>query len=175
MDGKPAITDYDVRYRLSGGSTWTSHSFTGTGTSTSISGLDSGKSYEVQVRATNDEGTGGWSDSGTAITTAGGASRSVDENSAAGTAVGAPVTATSNPNGYTLTHTLSGTDAASFSIDGSSGQIKVKAALDYETKKTYSVIVTVKAASAGGAQAASLEPNAPGSYTVPGERSRSLT
>ncbi len=167
MTGKPAITDYDVRYRLSGGSAWTSHSFSGTGTSTSIAGLDSGKSYEVQVRAANDEGTGGWSDSGTAITTAGGVSRKVDENSAAGTAVGAPVTATSNPNGYALTHTLSGTDAASFSIDGSSGQIKVKAALDYETKKTYSVVVTVKAASAGGVQAASLEPNAPGSYTVP--------
>ncbi len=167
MDGKPAITDYDVRYRLSGGSAWTSHSFTGTGTSTSIAGLDSGKSYEVQVRATNDEGNSPWSGSGTAITTAAGASRSVAENSAAGTAIGAPVTASSNPNGYALTHTLSGTDAASFSIDGSSGQIKVKAALDYETKKTYSVTVTVKAASSGGAQAASLEPNAPGSYTVP--------
>ena len=166
MTGKPAITDYDARYRKIGDSAWTDLSVAGTGTTAAVSGLDSGKSYEVQVRATNDEGTGEWSGSGTAITTAAGASRSVAENSVAGTAVGAAVTASSNPNGYTLTHTLGGTDAASFGIEGSSGQIKVKASLDYETKKTYSVIVTVKAASAG-VQAASLDPNAPGSYTVP--------
>ena len=166
MTGKPAITDYDVRYRKVGDSTWTQHSFSGTGTSTAITGLTSGKTYEVQVRATNDEGTSAWSASGTAITTAGGVALSIAENSAAGTAIGFPVTASSNPNGYTLSHTMSGTDAASFSIESSSGQIKVKSALDYETKKSYSVIVTVRAAAAQ-VQATSLDPNAPGSYLVP--------
>ena len=55
MTGKPAINDYDVQYRLSGGSTWTDASFTGTTTSTTLTGLTSGKTYEVQVRANNDE------------------------------------------------------------------------------------------------------------------------
>ncbi len=167
MTGKPAITDYDVQYRLAGGSTWTSHPFTGTGTGTTITGLAAGKTYEVQVRAANAEGTGGWSNSGTAITTAGGVTRSVAENSAAGTSVGAAVTARANAS-YTYTHSLGGTDASSFTIESSSGQIKVKSGtgLDYETKSSYSVIVTVTAASAG-AQSESLDPNAPGNYKVP--------
>ncbi len=170
MTGKPDISDYDVQYRLSGDSSWTSHSFTGTGTSTTISGLTEGKSYEVQVRAVNAEGDGAWSAIGSAITSADAVSRSVAENSAAGTNVGAAVTATSNPNNYTLTHSLSGTDAAKFEIGSSTGQITVKSGtnLDYETKTTYTVVVTVKAASAGAnAQSFSLAPNAPGDYVVP--------
>ena len=166
MTGKPAITDYDVQYRLSGDTDWTSHSFTGTGTSTTLTGLTAGKSYEVQVRAVNAEGNGAWSASGTAITRAGVVTREVAENSAAGTAVGAAVTATSNPNSYTFTHTLSGTDASSFTIESSSGQIKVKSDLDYETKNSYSVTVTLTAAIAQ-TNSFSLAPNAPGDYVIP--------
>ena len=70
-----------------------------------MTGLTSGKSYEAQVRATNAEGTSAWSASATAITDADGVSRSIAENSAADTDIGDPVTATSNPNSYTLTHT----------------------------------------------------------------------
>ena len=171
MTGKPAITDYDVRYRKHGDSSWTSHSFTGTGTSTTLTGLTAGKSYEVQVRAENNEGNGAWSASGTAITRAGGVTRSIAENSAAGTAIGAAVTATSNPNSYTFTHTLSGTDASSFTIVSSSGQIKVKSDLDYETKKSYSVTVTLTAAVAQS-QSFSLAPNAPGRLRHPGHHQR---
>ena len=56
MTGKPALTDYDVQYRKAHSSTWTSHSFTGTGTSTTITGLTENEHYEVQVKAINDEG-----------------------------------------------------------------------------------------------------------------------
>ena len=66
--GKPDITDYDVRYQASGGTTWTSHSFTGTGTSTTISGLSANTIYNVQVKATNAEGSSGWSPSGSGNT-----------------------------------------------------------------------------------------------------------
>ena len=93
MTGKPAITDYDVRYRLHGANSWTDASFSGTGTSTTLTGLTEGKSYEAQVRATNDEGTSAWSNSGAAITDAGlvtDITRSIAENSAAGTNVGSP-------------------------------------------------------------------------------------
>ena len=112
------------------------------------------------MRANNDEGNGPWSDSGSAITDGGGVTRSIAENSTAGTNIGAAVTATSNTNGYTLTHTLGGTDASDFTIATSTGQIKVKSALDYETKKRYSVTVTVRAASAG-VQVQESHPRAP--------------
>ena len=170
MSGKPAVDDYDVQYRLSGGSTWTDASYTGTGTSTTLTGLTKGKSYEVQVRAVNAEGNGAWSDSGTAITDAGGVTRSVAENSAAGSNVGAAVTAKSTNTTYTYTHAMSGTDAGKFEIGSATGQITVKSgtSLDYETKASYSVTVTVTAAAKSqGANAQSLDPNAPGDYVVP--------
>ena len=68
--------------------------------------------------------------------------RSVDENSAAGASVGAPVTATDE--GDTLTYTLAGAEEPSFTIDASSGQIQVgqDVSLDHETRDSYSVTVT---------------------------------
>ena len=80
------------------------------------------------------------------------AERMVAENTAAGEPVGAPVTAMDADAGDTLTYSLSGTDAASFDIDGGTGQIKVGATtmLDYEaTQSTY--MVTVTATDAAGA------------------------
>ena len=69
----------------------------------------------------------------------------VAENSAAGTNVGAAVTATDPDDGDTLTYTLSGTDAASFDIGSATGQITTKSGVtyDYETKQSYSVAVGV--------------------------------
>ena len=61
-----AITDYDVQYKATTANTWTSHAFTGSETSTTISsGIANGTEYEVQVRATNGNGTGEWSPSAT--------------------------------------------------------------------------------------------------------------
>ena len=69
--------------------------------------------------------------------------RSVDENSGKDTAVGARVRATDDDNDV-LAYTLSGTDGGSFTIDGSSGQIRVAASvmIDHETRDSYSVVVT---------------------------------
>ena len=64
----PAISDYDVQYRKAGRVVWSSHSFSGTGTTTTIRGLSSNTKYEVQVRAENADGESPWSDSGTADT-----------------------------------------------------------------------------------------------------------
>ena len=69
--------------------------------------------------------------------------RSIPENTPAGVHIGEAVSAKDADAGDTLTYTLSGTDAASFDIDSTTGQLKTKAALDYETKNSYSV--TVKA------------------------------
>ena len=71
------------------------------------------------------------------------ATRSVAENTAANINIGDPLTATDPDTGDTLTYTLGGTDAASFSINGTNGQLKTKAALDYEAKSSYSVTITV--------------------------------
>ena len=159
-----------MRYRLVGDA-WKSHSVTGTRTSTTLTGLTAGKSYDVQVLAKNDEGTSGWSASGRAITHANAVTRGIDENSAAGANVGAAVTATSNPGGHSLTHALSGTDASKFAINATTGQITVGSgtSLDYESGTTsYSVVVTVTAAGASAqAQSWTLVPNAMGSYVVP--------
>ena len=69
------------------------------------------------------------------------ATRSVAENTAAGTAIGTAVSAT-DADGDTLTYSLGGTDAASFAIVSTSGQLQTKAALDYETKTSYMGTVT---------------------------------
>ena len=68
--------------------------------------------------------------------------RTVTENTAAGINIGTPVAATDADND-TLTYTLGGTDAAAFDIDGTTGQLKTKAALDASTKSTYAVTITV--------------------------------
>ena len=69
--------------------------------------------------------------------------REIAENTAAGEAIGLPVVATDVDSGDTLTYTLDGTDAASFAIVETSGQLQTRAALDFETKFSYMVTVTV--------------------------------
>ena len=88
---------------------------------------------------------GGYASSGLTITGTANETRSVPENSPAGTNVGAPVAGI--PYGEeTLTHTLSGEAATSgaFEIEASTGQITVKtgATLDYETRSSYTGTVT---------------------------------
>ena len=68
--------------------------------------------------------------------------RSVAENTAADTDIGTAIAAT-DPDGNTLIYTLGGTDAATFDIDSTSGQLKTKAELNYETKKAYTLTITV--------------------------------
>ena len=68
--------------------------------------------------------------------------REVAENSAGGTNVGLPVTA-ADADVDTLTYSLEGTDAASFQIVSTNGQIQTKSGVtyDYETKSSYSMTV----------------------------------
>jgi len=259
--GKPDINGYDVQYQTSSASSWTNHTFTGTGTSTTISSLTAGTTYNVQVKAKNDEGNSAWSASGSGSTEAalpsmcpaggnngtffsqigvdkstwvvGGTSvsfefifdqtitfevcdsagtkvdhgpitfsdsnrsttisgltgnsnywilwksgtlvrsawqyfrtkvstnnapvfadttltRSIAENTAADTNVGAVIPAATDADGNTLTYTMEGTDAASFTFDATARQIKTKTGVtyDFETKSSYSV--TIKADDGNG-------------------------
>ena len=90
------------------------------------------------------DGFGGYVERTATITSKGTATRSVLENSAAGTAVGAPVTGTPYDDGDdetddSLTYRLTGDATSAFTINSSTGQISVKpgASLDYDTKSTY--------------------------------------
>ena len=65
--------------------------------------------------------------------------RSVAENTAAGVDIGEPVTATDVIG--TVGYTLVGSDAGSFNIDAATGQLQTSAALDYEMKSRYELIV----------------------------------
>ena len=58
------IDGYEVRYREVGGGAFSSAATGGTGTTATITGLLSGRSYEVQVRASAGEQSGPWSPSG---------------------------------------------------------------------------------------------------------------
>ena len=57
-----ALTAYDVEYREGTEGDWEVHRHPGTGTSTVITGLTNGQSYQVQVRGRNIRGAGAWSD-----------------------------------------------------------------------------------------------------------------
>ena len=65
---KPDITGYGVQYRETGDPNWTAWNPPALATATTISGLAASTGYEVQVNATNDEGTSGWSTTGTGST-----------------------------------------------------------------------------------------------------------
>ena len=64
----PAISDYDVQYREKGTGRFTDGGHEGPGLSLRLDDLEPGTVYEVQVRATNDEGTSNWSESGEGMT-----------------------------------------------------------------------------------------------------------
>ena len=70
--------------------------------------------------------------------------RAIAENTAAGEDIGAPVAASDPDTDAALTYTLGGDDAASFGIVESTGRLQTKAALDYETKAAYTVVVSVR-------------------------------
>ena len=150
--GRPAITDYDVQYRAAGDADWTDASYDGTTTNTTISSLSPGTTYDVRVQATNAEGTGPWSATGSGATSATSApvfsdqatTASVDENSADGTAV-VTITAT-GADGDTITYSLDGASDAVFDIGSSSGAITVQvdagSALDHEGTPSFTATVT---------------------------------
>ena len=64
------ITDYDVQYKRTSSSTWLNWSHNGTSRSTTITGLSSGATYEVRVRAQNAIGEGSYSLSDSDMTAA---------------------------------------------------------------------------------------------------------
>ena len=154
----PAITGYDIRYRAKGVKSYVVATSTPASTTALFIGLERGKAYEVAVRARNDDGESAWSPTAEGLTRpnnppafpSASTTRSIPENSATGTAIGVPVSAT-DADGDVLTYSLSGTDAASFAIASSAGQLLTKAALNYEAVNRFSVTVTANDGRGGSA------------------------
>ena len=70
------------------------------------------------------------------------ATRGLAENTASGVSIGDPVAA-SDADNDALTYGMDSAGAEFFDIDGASGQLRTKAALDYETRASYAVTVSV--------------------------------
>ena len=150
--GKPDIASYDLRYRIET-STETPHSDGPqdvTTTSATITGLEENTTYEVQVRATNDEGDSPWSSNLLADTIkrpnqdpefASDAPTTLEiaENSARDTNIGSPFTAT-DADGDMISYSVHSDHEEDFTIDGL-GQLKTRRNLDYESKTTYFVTI----------------------------------
>ena len=157
----PAISGYDVQYRAGGSGGFTDWAHGGTRTATTITGLATSTAYEVQVRAANDEGTGDWSPSVHGTTTANqaptfseGASttRSGAESTTGTRNVGSPVRA-SDSDRDRLTYSLEGTDAESFDILSTSGQLRTRAGVSYDFEADDSHSVRVRAEDGQGGSA----------------------
>ena len=188
----PSITRYAVQYKKSGvsGESFVTDSIEfdgtndGTKTSVIITGLDDNTSYDVQVMATNAEGSSVFSSVGSGNTRFANArpdfardvyTRRVDENTGSRQSIGLPVEATDD-DGHRLTYTLEGVHKDHFTIVSGSGNIRTSGSLDYEARRSYSL--TVRATDILNASATASvtvevkneneEPTTPGSPTVSG-------
>ena len=136
----PVINDYDVEYRQGSSGSFSSRSHSDNSTSTTITGLTASTLYEVRVRASNAEGTSGWSQ--TASFTTGSvatnnnpvftssSSFSVNENSrSVGTVTASDGDGQDSVNGYSVS---GGVDSSRFSIT-SGGVLTFDSAPNYES------------------------------------------
>ena len=157
----PAITDYDYRYRTTSpqGAWMEVTNTTITALSATITGLAENTEYDVQVRATNDEGTSGWSASGSGATDANAAPTftssptfdAAENQTAVGTVEASDDDAGDAVTGYAIT---GGADQGFFSIGATSGALTFQTAPNFEDPQdagagnTYEV--TVQATSGTG-------------------------
>ena len=189
----PPINDYDYQYRAVTDSEWTEVTNTTiTGTTVPIEGLTPSTSYDVEVRAKNAEGTSEWSNPGNGATNAAGANnppvftegasaaRSVSANAATGTPIGDPVTATDADPGDTLTYSLEGRDAPSFTINETNGQLLKKSGVTLLVNVTYTLTVAANdgkdiARIAVTINATAAPPNNPPVFTEGASAARSVS
>ena len=106
-------------------------------------GREGTDSISVSISVTNDPSDDITPNSAPTFTDGGSTTRSIAENMPGGTEVGSAISATDSDNSDTLRYSLSGTDAGSFSINSSTGQLSSSTQFDYETKNSYEVTVTV--------------------------------
>ena len=158
----PAITSYDLQYRIGDSGDFTAGPQDVAGTSATITGLAENTEYEVQVRATNAEGTGDWSDPpGSGATDANAApsftSPATYDAAENQTAVGTVAAADGDPGDSVTGYAIQGgADASRFTIVASTGELTFTSAPNFEapadadTDNDY--VVVVRATSGTGAR-----------------------
>ena len=125
-------------------------------TNAAYNGLAAGATMNVVATYTASDGNGGTDTATLTITVTGtndaplitsAATADIDENVAAGTEI-YDANAT-DPDGNTLTFSLSGADAADLTIDAATGEVFVVASPDFETEASYEFTVTVSDGAGG--------------------------
>ena len=163
----PDITDYDVQYKESTETSFINLTHDSDETDARITGLKADTSYQVRVRATNLEGTGPWSLSGTGSTNKQNngppiftVQPSPDQDANCATDICltmpedespsqnvSPTLTVTDPNSLVRNRTfeLVGPDADSFDFDTTSRRIRTKRGVtyDFEAKSSYSLTATV--------------------------------
>ena len=164
----PAITDYDYRYRVASPvGNWTEVTTTTiTALGATITQLAEDTEYDVQVRATNDEGTSGWSGSGSGSTDANVAPsftspatfNAAENQTAVGTVQASDSDTDDSVTGYAI---QGGADASKFSIAEASGALTFASAPNFEapadTDTDGDYVVVVRATSGAGERAKTAE------------------
>ena len=155
----PAITSYDLQYRVGDSGDFTPWTEDVSGTSATITGLAEDTEYQVQVQATNAEGTGGWSEAGSGSTDANAApvftSPSAFDAAENQTAVGTVTAADSDDSvtGYTI---KPGEDGSTFAIEAATGVLTFRSAPNFEAPtdadRGNDYVVEVRATSGTGAR-----------------------
>ena len=167
----PDITGYDVEYRrvTTPASAWVDAMHSGTERTIAISGLLTGTGYEVRVRATNAEGTSGWSASGTGTTGANHApeftfpdgetsyafdlAENADGSGETAVAVGT-VSATDADDGHAVTYAIvAGNTAGDDFVIGSSNGAITYTGSGVNFEATASFTLTVRASDGAGGSA----------------------
>ena len=148
--GRPAIDDYDLQYREGTTGNWDNGPQSVSGTSATIVGLTAARAaYQVQVRATNDEGDGPWSPPGRTGGGGGGGGRNdpplaVDD--AAETVEGTPVfidvlANDSDPNGDTLTVVEVSAPAHGTAVVAAAGTVEYTPEPDFHGTDRFTYVV----------------------------------
>ena len=166
-EGRPPIERYSVQWRVPGATVSRAKFVDAPTTTTIISALAANTEYEVEVNADNDEGQSGFSDppwvgrtntqtNNAPVFSSSNVALGIAENTAAGVDIGDPVTATDADAGDTLIYTLRGTDAESFDIVETTGQIRTKAGVSYDFEARPSYTVTVRVSDSAATAEASV-------------------
>lgn len=151
------IVDYDVQYRAAGADEFIAWTHGGAVTEATITGLEEVTEYEIRVRAENAVGESDWSATASVTTLLApprfiegeSADREMEENTAAGEAIGEPIAAMVREGD--LRYSLEGEDADTFAIDALNGQLRTRQGVEYdhETRSSYAVEVEASHALAG--------------------------
>lgn len=152
-NGSAAISGYRIEVSSNAGASWGTlvSNTSSTATSYSHSGLAPDSTRHYRVSAINSVGVGTVSNTANATTLSNSApsfpsanyERIALENTPSDQDIGNPITA-NDSDGDTLTYQLRGLDAVSFAVAASSGQLRTRAALNYESKSTYQLTISAR-------------------------------